>query len=276
MAGLCIVTTCMGRLAQLRQTLGPMLAQDGGVLVIVVDYSCPDGAGDWVEVNHPAARLVRVQGRSRFNASAARNIGARHADTDWIAFVDSDVMLDRGFAAELRRLVAPGGFYRCRSDDPGLGGTYVCARADFERIGGYDEVYPCWGEEDNDLFDAFEFVGLARRPYPAELVRHLTHDDAARTRYYPVGEKELGHAINRVYRLVKWDIARLNRQQPAIELRRALYETVAEKVKASFETGRANDLGATLQSGIVPGGWSLSRGLVYRLTRSADDPAAQR
>jgi hypothetical protein len=274
MADLCIVTTCMGRLAQLRQTLGPMLAQDGGVPVVVVDYSCPDSAGAWVEANHPTARLVRVPDRARFNASAARNIGARSAgaDAEWVAFVDSDVVLDPGFAAEVRRLVAPGGWYRCRSNDPGLGGTFVCARGDFERVGGYDEVYPCWGEEDNDLFDAFEFAGLEGRSYPADLVRHLAHDDAARTRYYPVADKELGHSINRVYRLVKWDIARVNREQPPLELRRALYERVAEKVKACFETGGASDLGVTLRPGIVPGGGLLSRDLAYRLTRNPREP----
>jgi glycosyltransferase involved in cell wall biosynthesis len=268
MADLCLVTTCMGRLSALRQTLGPMLAQAGAPPVVVVDYSCPDGAGDWVEANHPTARLVRVPGRSRFNASAARNIGARHADADWIAFVDADVVLDPGFAGAVRPLLVPGGFYRCRSDDPGLGGTFLCARDDFQRVGGYDEVYPCWGEEDNDLFDAFEFVGLERRPYPAELLRHLPHDDAARTRYYAIADKTLGHAINRVYRLVKWDIARLNRALPTPELRRALYDKVAEKVTASVRSGRPAELGADLPFGIVPGGWSLSRGLTYRLTRN--------
>ena len=272
MTDLCLVTTCMGRLEKLRQTLRPMLAQNGSVPVVVVDYSCPDGAGDWVEANHPGARLVRVPGRPRFNASAARNIGARHIDADWIAFVDSDVVLDPTFAAVVRGLLAQGGFYRCRSDDPGLGGTFVCARADFERVGGYDEVYPCWGEEDNDLFDAFEFAGLERRSYPADLVRHLAHDDTARTRYYPVADKELGHAINRVFRLVKWDIARLNREQPQLDVRRALYETVTEKVKAYFQTGRASDLGVSLRPGIVPGGRLLSRDLVYRLTREPPEP----
>jgi hypothetical protein len=202
-----------------------------------------------------------------FQRLGRAELGARHADAKWIAFVDSDVVLEPGFAAEVRRLVAPGGFYRCRSDDPGLGGTFVCARSDFERVGGHDEVYPCWGEEDNDLFDAFEFFGLERRPYPAELVRHLARDDATRTPYYPVGDKVLGHAINRVYRLVKWDIARLNRAPPDLELRGALYEKVAEKVRASVASGRARDLGVTLQLGIVPGGLSLARGLTYRLTR---------
>ena len=71
----------------------------------------------------PERPVVRVPGQSRFNASR----GAEHrrpctSDADWIAFVDSDVVLDPGFAATvIRRLVTPGGFYRCRSDDPGPG-----------------------------------------------------------------------------------------------------------------------------------------------------------
>ncbi len=128
MAELCFVTTCMGRLAALKQTLGPMLDQPGSSGVVVVDYSCPDGAGAWVEASYPRARVVRMPGRSRFNASAARNIGARHSDADWICFVDSDVVLDPGFAAAVLPALAPGGFYRARSDDPGLGGTFACAR----------------------------------------------------------------------------------------------------------------------------------------------------
>ena len=74
MADLCFVTTCMGRLAALRQSLGPMVAQGGSC--IVVEYSCPESAGDWVEANHKAARVIRVPGQDRFNASAARNVGA--------------------------------------------------------------------------------------------------------------------------------------------------------------------------------------------------------
>jgi hypothetical protein len=265
MADLCFVTTCMGRLAALEQTVGPMLDQPGESSVVVVDYSCPDRSGDWVAANHPSARVVRVPGRSQFNASAARNIGARHADADWIGFVDSDVVLDRGFVDAVRPALAPGGFYRARSDDPGLGGTFLCARADFERVGGYDEVYPCWGEEDNDLFDAFQFVGLEQRSFPASLLRHLPHDDAARTRFYPVPDKTLGHAINRVYRILKWDTARPRRELLTLEMRRALYDKVAEVVTASVRSGRPGDLTIHLPVGLVPGDWSLSRSLSYRL-----------
>jgi glycosyltransferase involved in cell wall biosynthesis len=242
-----------------------MLDQAEGSGVVVVDDSCPDGAGDWVEANHPAARVVRVAGRSRFNASAARNVGARHVDADWIGFVDSDVVLDPGFAAAIRPMLAPGGFYRARSDDPGLGGTFVCARGDFERVGGYDEVYPCWGKEDNDLFDAFQFVGLDQRSFPASLLRHLPHDDASRTRFYPVADKILGHAINRVYRILKWDAARLRRELLPLEMRRALYDKVAAVVAAVVAAGSAGELTIHLPVGLVPGDWSLSRSLSYRL-----------
>jgi GT2 family glycosyltransferase len=266
MADLCFVTTCMGRLAALEQTLGSMLAQPGGSCV-VVDYSCPDRSGDWVEANHATAEVVRVPGQTRFNASAARNAGARRADASWICFVDSDVVLDPGFTAALLPTLAPGGFYRAFSADRGLGGTFACSRADFERVGGFDEVYPCWGEEDNDLYDALQFAGLEPRSLPAPLLTHLAHGDQQRTRYYPGAELLLGHAINRVYRIVKWDTARLRRELLTLEMRRALYGKVAEVVMASIQTGRPGDLAVRLPDGIVPGGWSLERKLTYVLTR---------
>ena len=150
MEALCFVTSCMGRLASLQRTLGPMVEQPDSSCV-VVDYSCPESAGDWVKANFPSVRVVRVPGQGRWHASAARNIGARRVDTPWICFVDSDVVLEPGFSATLLSTLQPGGFYRVCSTDRGLGGTFACARSDFERVGGYDEMYPCWGEEDNDL-----------------------------------------------------------------------------------------------------------------------------
>jgi glycosyltransferase involved in cell wall biosynthesis len=256
----------MGRLHVLEQTLGPMVDQPG-VSCVVVDYSCPDGAGDWVETHYPSARVIRVPGETRFNASAARNAGARQADADWIAFVDSDVVLDPGFVAAILPILAPGGFYRTFSADRGLGGTFVCARADFERVGGYDEVYPCWGEEDNDLFDALQFAGVEPRELPKRLLRHLAHGDDERTRFYHVTDRVLGHAINRVYRIVKWDAARVRRELLPLDMRRALYVRIDKMVTAAFETGEPGDLAVHFPVGLVPGGWSLPRQLTYRLTK---------
>ena len=251
MADLSIVTTCMGRLAQLRQTLGPMLAQDGGVPVVVVDYSCPDGAGDWVEANPPRARLVRVPGRARFNASAARNIGpAMPVPTP------SGSPLWTPTSCSIRASpLRSGGWWRPAA------GT------------GADRTIRGWAGRSSAPAATSSGSAATTRSTPAGAKRTTTsltpssspawsagltrpsssgtwHTTTRRGRaYYPVADKELGHAINRVYRLVKWDIARINREQPRLELRRALYERVAEKVKAHFETGRASDLGVTLRPG---------------------------
>ncbi len=263
MADLCFVTTCMGRLGALRQSLPAMLRQDG--TCILVDYSCPDGSGDWALANHPSALVVRVPAQASFNASAARNAGARSADAPWICFVDSDVILAPEFSETMKPLLAPGGYYRAFSSDRGLGGTFICSRADFERAGGYDEMYRCWGEEDNDLYDALQFVGLQSRELPEALLRHLAHGDHERTRYYPVTDVVLGHAINRVYRLIKWDVARLCRELLDLETRRALYEKISEVTSESIRTGRPGDLTVKLPVGLVPAARSLLRQLTYRL-----------
>ena len=255
----------MGRLGALRQSLPATLAQRG--TCILVDYSCPEHCGDWVEASHPRARVVRVPGQGRFNASAARNAGARHADAPWICFVDSDVVLAPEFSDVVAPGLAPGGFYRAFSSDRGLGGTFVCSRADFERVGGYDEIYPCWGEEDNDLYDALQFAGLECRELSEALLRHLAHGDVERTRHYAMTDVVLGHAINRVYRIIKWDVARLNRELLDSPSRRALYEKIAEVFADSIKTGRPGDWTVSLPIGLVPGGRSLSRQITYRLTK---------
>ena len=248
MADLCFVTTCMGRLGALRQSLPPMLPQGGSC--VVVDYSCPNIAA--IGSRHPpSARVIRVPGQARFNASAARNAGARHADAPWICFVDSDVVLAPEFSEVVAPALAPGGYYRAFSNDRGLGGTFVCSRADFERVGGYDEIYRCWGEEDNDLYDALQFAGLESRELPESLLRHLAHGDTERTRHYPVTDVVLGHAINRVYRIIKWDVARLNRELLDVAGAR-LYEKISAVVAESIKTGRPGDWTVSLPVGLVP------------------------
>lgn len=265
MPALCFVTTCMGRLESLRRTLGRLAAQPG-CSCVVVDYSCPQGSGDWAEAHVPAIKLVRVPGRVEFNASVARNLGAAAADAPWICFVDADVAISPEFADAVRPTLTAGCFYRVPSPDGGLGGTFVCARADFERVGGYDETYRGWGEEDNDLYDALEFAGVRPGLLPAGLMEHLAHDDAARIRHY--GDLTLGHAINRVYRIAKWDTARLRREALTVSMRQPMYDKVVEIVANWYQSGRTGDLTVQLPPGIVPGNGSLARSLTYRLTKA--------
>ena len=77
---LTFVTTCMGRLRFLRETL-PLLAAQPAAACVVVDYGCPDHCGDWVQANLPQVKVVRWPAASTFHAAHARNLGAAAAGT---------------------------------------------------------------------------------------------------------------------------------------------------------------------------------------------------
>lgn len=264
MPPICFITSCKGRLDDLRRSL-PRLAAQPGCSCVVVDYSCPEGAGDWVEANYPSVRVVRAPGRPEFDRSAARNLGAAAADAPWLGFVDADVLVAPDFAATLLPALEPGTFHRTDSFSEGLEGTFLCPRDAFERIGGFDEHFRGYGDEDCDILEALRFAGLAGRSFPTSLLEHIPHDDSRRVQFHADRDRTRTHAVNRVYFLLKWDLARLQRESPAPELRAALAARAAEIVGAAFSRGATAEVQVQVPGGFVPGGWLLSRTLVCRL-----------
>ena len=89
MAFITFVTTCRGRLRHLRETL-PTFVRQPDAAVVVVDYSCPEACGDWVEANFPHVEVVRSPDSPRFELSRARNLGAARVRSPWICFIDAD------------------------------------------------------------------------------------------------------------------------------------------------------------------------------------------
>jgi GT2 family glycosyltransferase len=265
----------MGRLAHLRQTLGRLVAQPS-CSCVVVDYTCPERSGEWVAAHFPSVRVVRLEGRTEFHRSEARNRGADLADAPWICFVDADVRVAANFVEVVRPRLQSGCFYCPDPFAEGTEGTFLCSRGDFERAGGFDEVLQGWGEEDNDLYDALEFLGVRRATYPVALLHHLPHGEDQRGRFHAI-EPGLSHAINRVYRILKWDTAKLRGRLLTMPMRQNLYRTVREVVTTTLAEDRAGDLRVQLPYGIVPGGWTLPRSLVYQLVkdRAAAGPAAE-
>jgi hypothetical protein len=237
MPQLTFVTVCMGRLAFLKQTLGRMVQQPDCACV-VVDYSCPENAGDWAEAHHPQARVLRIPGQQTINVTAARNAGAALVETPWICFIDADIVLDPRFAATVLPQVRPGNFYRADPPSSGIVGTFVCARADFERTGGYDEVFRAYGDDDYDLYDALRFLGIRERHYPAVLVRHLPHEDELRRERFEFTLHGLGNLINRVYRVIKWALARARGRLLTREERVELYNRIFARVSEAFPPER--------------------------------------
>jgi hypothetical protein len=184
---ICFITTCMGRLASLKHAL-PTLSQQPDARVVVVDYSCPDRAGAWVEAHHPECQVVRVPGQSFFHLSHARNVGSRAApaDCDWLCFVDADVCLSPSFSERVRPLLEPGRFavFPMHPRHRGLVGLIVVSRCDFSRCGGFDEGYENYGRQASAMRVTLFGHGLTPVFLGDGLAQHMDHGDDLRSRHY--------------------------------------------------------------------------------------------
>lgn len=260
---LSIVVTCKGRLAQLRQSLPRMVAQPDCECV-VVDYDCPEGTAAWVGAEYPAVKCVTVADAPHFNIARARNLGARAANAEWLAFVDADVLLEAGFAAAVGGLLRRGRYFRPRPLARETMGCVVCHRGDFHAMGGYDEVLENYGGEDVDLYFRIERSGCVAASFDAALLRPLAHHDDLRTAYHEIADVDRSRLVNSVYNHVKYDLMR-EAGTPSLpeETRRRVY---AEVRNALLDPRRdaASPAQVTLalplrQDVPVPAGWEIRR-----------------
>jgi hypothetical protein len=201
------VTLCMGRLAHLKETL-PLMARQRDSACVLVDWSCPEQCGDWAQANCPGVRVHRVLGQTTISVTAARNAGADLVESPWICFIDCDIVLHGDFSTLVTPHLRPGYYYRPHPVGTGLAGTWIVGTADVRRLGGYDDVLRCYGEDDYDVFDGLRYLGMRQSYYPSELLQHLPHDSAARTERFAFTDRRTGQMINRLYRVLKWEIVR--------------------------------------------------------------------
>lgn len=191
------IVPCMGRLAYLKQTLSFLAAQFS---VVVVDWSCPDQSGDWLEKNlfsrTGQARVFRVEGQKFFNASGARNVGAGAGkkyfpQNDWVAFLDADMLIQPGFAQELENQCCANSYVQFMDGERKSGhcGFTCCLYKDFLRAVGFSTNICGWGYEDIQFREKLDILGLKPRYIPCSLAQHIEHDDELRTKFYPVQNK---------------------------------------------------------------------------------------
>ena len=182
-----IVTTCKGRLDFLKRSL-PTFARQTETEVVVVDYDCPEGTGDWVAANFPGVRVAAVTSAPIFNLSRARNIGAGRAEAPWLVFCDADQLLAPSFASALSGSLVPGTYLRVWRDTPWgpkrMGVPLACEAAVFRAVGGYDDAFRGWGMEDREICERLDRSGIREVLGPASLVETLTHSNAARSSFY--------------------------------------------------------------------------------------------
>jgi glycosyltransferase involved in cell wall biosynthesis len=237
MSDICFITTCMGRLAHLQQTL-PLAVTQVQSQCVVVDYSCPQKCGDWVEQHYPGVKVVRVPGQTRFNISRARNLGAQVADAPWFCFFDADTLLDEHFADLVRPRLEPRCFFTAQPWVKGLMGTFLCSRDDFLRAGGYDEVFQGWGTEDRDLYLRLGLLGVTERGFPSDWLHSIPHDDELRVENRDMKNLRAGDTQNSLYLAAKMDLMKLRAASLSLAERHNLYEEAGKIVQHWLQTGQ--------------------------------------
>src|SRR5262245_49042530 len=140
------IVTCKGRLEHLRVSL-PRLVGQRYSNVILVDSECPDKAGDWAETQFNQITLVRIQDQGQFHLTRARNEGLKHASTEWIFFVDADVVLTSQVADRVTPILDQNSFYLFPkvSERRDMNGSCLVRCDHLMKIGGYDEAFRGWG-----------------------------------------------------------------------------------------------------------------------------------
>lgn len=184
-----IVTTCKGRLHHLKQTLPTWLEQES-VDVTVVDYSCPDRAGDWVNRCYPQVQVVRIEGKETFHLAHARNMGAGMAPKGWLCFLDADLVVKPGWERAMRKALIPGHYHVASPLQWGMTGSCIVHSDDYLRAGGYDETFRGWACEDIDFYTALRQTGTRPAFWPGQFAEAISHSDHERVVYYSQSKQE--------------------------------------------------------------------------------------
>ncbi|MDK9701507.1 MAG: glycosyltransferase family 2 protein [Sulfuritalea sp.] len=275
---LSLITTCKGRLRHLEESLPCMLAQPG-CECIVVDYDCPDGAGNWVAAHHPAVRLVRTAAQPMFRHAHARNLGAAAATAPWLAFLDADTLLAPAFAGEIIARLAAGHYYRPSPLPWDAWGNVVCEKSRFDQIGGYDEVMRGWGAEDDDLYLRLGLAGCTADTYPGKLVDSIPHPTSDRVRFSDIGDRWVSQRAHALYCHIKLDLMRqAGRVTLPGETRQAIYEEVRRTVVADAARGVASSritVHLPTEIAVPIWGWTIRREWTFTLERLPDVPPPQ-
>ncbi len=274
---LSFVVTCKGRLNHLRQTL-PRMASQPDAECIVVDYDCPDGTAAWVRENYPAVKVVKVEQAPRFHVARARNLGARAATREWLAFIDADVLIEPGFASDVAGALRYGNYFRPLPLTRETWGSFVCHRGDFFALDGYDETLEDYGGEDSDLYLRLNQFGRCCSFFDGKLLRSLPHDDQLRSAHFEIADIELSRRVNSFYNHIKYDLMRESGQNvlPA-ETRRAVYAEIKRTLLEDWQRGeRSSRITITLPVRHVipvPEGWAIKRRWTYDIEQVAGSTA---
>jgi len=271
-----IVTPCKNRLAHLQQTL-PLMRKVEFAEVIVVDYGCEQGTGEWIAANYPDVRVIRVTDDPVFHVSRARNIGGAHAVADALCFIDADTFVIGDLSDWATRNLKKGWFFVIPDIGVSTAGFLLCQKADFLNVGGYDEALRGWAPEDMDLYERLEISGVKKGHVPSAMFSSIDHGDELRQFGATVGafqDRQKAFALGAFYRIVKRDLRKLTDKEPELEFRKQLFDQIKRLDQLAEQEGRPsfNLLVNLGPRDLRPTNCACSTSLEYRYERNPGPP----
>lgn len=229
-----IISVCKTRLEHLKQSI-PSWKQLQPEEIIVVDVSCPDQTKDWLSSNHPDVKCVSLVSKY-FNLAQARNIGAKNATSDYLFFVDADIILQPEFCNWFKFNKDADSYFRRFQVSPTDGiheqGSCLCNKKHFYKIYGYDEFFRGYGGEDQDFYYRLNRIGVGKKNIPKEYFHSLEHSDEKRTENYQEKNKLRAAILNRSYSAIKM---KLLEQNPRLtELPKSMRQQVRNEVELAL------------------------------------------
>lgn len=192
-----IVTTCMGRVRHLQQTLMKMLLQDyrentHDCIVVVVDWSSPDDLQSYLS-NFRTMDLIcaQVPNKQYFSLSGARNAGGQYLldigfSVDYLAFIDADIILPKDFLSRNVPKLGPKVFLqrnKTLEGDLGIWGSCIVPFEAWNKFR-YNEEIDTYGEEDNEFYSVLVENGYHKVALETEGIEIIEHSDEMRMEFY--------------------------------------------------------------------------------------------
>ena len=168
-----LCTNCMGRRAQLEQTLPrnlEVLRQFPNFELVIVDYNSPDGFGDWVQKNFQAEMksgllsFFRSTEPAAYVMTHAKNVCHLLAAGEIVTNLDGDNFITPAYVRFVENSFLSGNENTYIAfNGIGIGSRITIYKSIFLKIGGYDEGLGIgWGPDDFDITLRLFQLGLGR------------------------------------------------------------------------------------------------------------------